>query len=105
MWVVRNNRLLPIQPFEVKGQPYHSNQLQALPRTYEQNSSLEMAWTRVAEDGTIAGEVIVPFYTQGHEGFDIHTREDIDKALFLISRGQAHLPALPERYKATEYTP
>ena len=40
-------------------------------RCYVQNASLEIAWCRVVtETGTIAGERVVPFFTEGIEGFD-----------------------------------
>ncbi len=54
-------------------QPWHSTPYQALPPVYVQNASLEIAWTRVVrERRTIAGDVLVPFLTEGYEGFDIN---------------------------------
>lgn len=105
MWVVRKNRLLPLLPFDLKGNPWHSSQYQALPRVYEQNASLEIAWSRVVQEGTIAGESVVPFFTQGFEGFDIHVQEDIEEALMLVRRGLVELPKLPLSEIASEYTP
>ena len=59
------------------GQPWHSTPYQALPVVYVQNASLEMAWTRVVfQQGTIAGTEIVPFMTEGLEGFDINDPHD-----------------------------
>ena len=58
-------------------QPWHSTPYQALPPVYVQNASLEIAWTRVVfERRTIAGDVLVPFLTEGYEGFDINDPHD-----------------------------
>jgi N-acylneuraminate cytidylyltransferase len=77
MWVVRGNRMLPLLPFGPEGQPWHSSQYQSLPDIYVQNASLEIAWSRVVYEGnTIAGNTIVPFLTEGNEGFDINSEYD-----------------------------
>jgi CMP-N,N'-diacetyllegionaminic acid synthase len=68
--------------------PYHSSPPQKLPPVYTQNASLEIAWTRTVQDsGTIAGTRIVPFFTQGLEGFDINTPDD-------WARAEAHAETL-----------
>lgn len=67
--------------------PWHSSPTQTLPQVYVQNASLEIAWRHVAlppsltvagthAEGTIAGEIVCPFFTIGWEGFDINTPED-----------------------------
>lgn len=77
MWVVRGGRLLPLLPFGPADRPWHSAQYQALPEVYVQNASLEIAWTRiVADTGTIAGSVIVPFLTEALEGLDVNSPRD-----------------------------
>ena len=77
MWVCRGNRLLPLLPLSPEEQPWHSSQYQALPAVYVQNASLEIAWTRVVRDSrTIAGVNIVPFLTEGYEGFDVNQTYD-----------------------------
>ena len=94
MWVLEGELIRPLlrQP---EGTPYHSRQYQALPEVYVQNSSLEIAWTRVAVDGgTIAGEQIVPFFTEGAEGFSIDYPEDVDRAEQLLVAGEARLPSI-----------
>ncbi|HEY6509998.1 MAG TPA: hypothetical protein VIY56_18375, partial [Vicinamibacterales bacterium] len=76
-------------------QPWHSTPYQALPPVYVQNASLEMAWTRVVlEGGTIAGDVLVPFFTEGYEGFDINDPTDWMVAERLLAEGAAQLPAV-----------
>lgn len=88
MWVVRGGRLLPLIPFGPEGQPWHSTPYQALPEIYVQNASLEIAWTRVVfETNSIAGSTIVPFFTQGREGFDINTPEDWIVAEKILAEG------------------
>ncbi|MBN1293318.1 MAG: acylneuraminate cytidylyltransferase family protein [Candidatus Latescibacteria bacterium] len=95
MWVVRNNRLFPLLPFTLNGQPWHSNQTQFLPEVYVQNASLEVAYTRVIFSGrTIAGEVVLPFFTQGYEGFDINRPEEWQRVEELITSGEALLPQI-----------
>ena len=93
MWVVRGTRMLPLLPFGPAEQPWHSTPYQALPPVYVQNASLEIAWTRVVlERRTIAGEVLVPFLTEGHEGFDINDQHDWMVAERLVADGAAALP-------------
>jgi N-acylneuraminate cytidylyltransferase len=95
MWVVRGNRMLPVMPFTLNGTPWHSNQYAALPEIYAQDASLEIAWSRIAlEQGTIAGETITPFISEGLEGFDINEPEDWLLAEHYLAQGQATLPTM-----------
>jgi CMP-N,N'-diacetyllegionaminic acid synthase len=87
--------LLPLSPPE---QPWHSSQYQSLPEVYVQNASLEIAWTRVVFEGrTIAGNVIMPFFTQGYEGFDVNQPVDWQLAEEWVKNGQATLPPVSQR--------
>jgi CMP-N,N'-diacetyllegionaminic acid synthase len=122
MWIVRGARMFPLLPFGLTPrsaddgypdearlsdadqasegvaagaieQPWHSTPYQALPPVYVQNASLEIAWTRmVFERGTIAGDVIVPFITEGYEGFDINDPHDWMIAERLLAEGVVRLP-------------
>jgi CMP-N,N'-diacetyllegionaminic acid synthase len=106
MWVVEGSRMSPLlstgsalEPSggraETPATPWHSTPYQALPRVYVQNASLEIAWTRVVREGqTIAGDVLMPFVTEGHEGFDINTAHDWIVAERLVADGTAALPAV-----------
>ena len=77
--------------------PWHSSQYQALPPVYAQNASLEIAWTRVvAEDRSIAGRVLTPFLTEGHEGFDVNRPHDWRLAEEFVGTGAASLPEVEE---------
>ena len=67
---------------------WHAGQYQALPEVYVQNSALEIAWTRVvSETGTREGRVVAPFFTEGHEGFNVDDEEDWERAERLVDRG------------------
>ncbi len=95
MWVVRGKRMYPLLPIGPAELPWHSTPYQALPVVYAQNASLEIAWTRVVFEGrTIAGEVIMPFFTEGYEGFDVNRPYDWQLAEELVETGQAQLPEI-----------
>lgn len=98
MWVVEGRRMRPLldQP-EPRTQPWHSTPYQALPRVYVQNASLEIAWTRIVlEKRTIAGDVLMPFITEGYEGFDINDPHDWVIAERLLADGAAGLPPVAQ---------
>jgi CMP-N,N'-diacetyllegionaminic acid synthase len=116
MWIVRGERMFPLLPFGLVApnpqsgedrlvppkprsgeggadQPWHSTPYQALPPVYVQNASLEIAWTRVVrERRTIAGDVLVPFLSEGYEGFDINDAADWMVAERLLADGTVTLP-------------
>lgn len=97
MWVARGGRLLPLLPLGTAQQPWHSTPYQALPEIYVQNASLEIARSRVVrESGTIAGEIVMPFFTRGAEGLDINAPEDWWYAEHLLERGEAQLPPVAQ---------
>jgi CMP-N,N'-diacetyllegionaminic acid synthase len=97
MWVVDGDRMTPLMPSAPGTQPSHSTPYQALPPVYVQNASLEIAWTRVVFDGrTIAGDVLMPFVTEGYEGFDINDPHDWMIAERLIADGEVSLPPVPQ---------
>jgi N-acylneuraminate cytidylyltransferase len=97
MWIKRGNRLLPLLPFGPEEQPWHSSQYPSLPLVYVQNASLEIAWLRtLRETRSIAGVNIVPFLTEGFEGFDVNHPYDWHIAELLVGRGEASLPPVAE---------
>jgi CMP-N-acetylneuraminic acid synthetase len=103
MWIVRGERMFPLLPFGPAEQPWHSTPYQALPTVYVQNASLEIAWTRVVfERRTIAGDVLVPFITEGHEGFDINDPYDWMIAEKLVAEGVVRLAPVPQAPYATQ---
>lgn len=120
MWVLHGDRMFPLLPFGLvppkpqgdgglvspkpqggeggpATQPWHSTPYQALPPVYVQNASLEIAWTRVVfERRTIAGDILVPFLTEGYEGFDINDSHDWMIAERLLADGAVTLPPVPQ---------
>ena len=93
MWVVRGNRMMPLLPLSPPEQPWHSSQYQSLPEVYVQNASLEIAWTRVVlQERTIAGTVLMPFLTEGYEGFDVNNPYDWNLAEHWVSNEEVQLP-------------
>jgi CMP-N-acetylneuraminic acid synthetase len=93
MWVIQGEGMVPLLPLNPAGTPWHSTPYQALPPVYVQNASLEIAWTRVLlEKGTIAGERVLPFLTEGCEGLDINDEKDWWYAEHLLARREAALP-------------
>jgi len=86
MFRVLDGYLFPILPYG--DTPWHSNPTQNLPEVFVQNASLEIAWTKTAlKKNSISGSLIVPFFTERNEGFDINTEEDFKRAEEIIRRG------------------
>jgi len=95
MWIVRGLRMHPLLPLGTAQQPWHSSQYQSLPEVYVQNASLEIAWSRVVSDArTIAGHVVMPFMTEGLEGFDVNDPMDWQLAELHVANDHAALPAV-----------
>jgi CMP-N,N'-diacetyllegionaminic acid synthase len=97
MWIVQGTLMRPLLP-QGDGVPLHSTQYAALPQVYVQNSSLEIAWTRVAlrEGGDIAGERVVAFLSDPATGFSIDYPEDWEAAERMMASGEATLPAVEQ---------
>jgi CMP-N-acetylneuraminic acid synthetase len=92
MWLVEGETMRPLLDQSDLDVPWHDSQFQALPKVYVQNSSLEIAWTRVAEEGTLGGLRRLPFFTEGLEGFSIDREDDWARAEALVESGEAALP-------------
>jgi CMP-N,N'-diacetyllegionaminic acid synthase len=92
MWVLEGAMLKPLLD-QGDGVPLHSTQYAALPPVYVQNSSLEIAWTRVAlEGGSIAGEQVVAFLSDPATGFSIDYPDDFERAERMLADAEATLP-------------
>ena len=92
MWLLDGDFMRPLweqTPGEV---PTHSRQTASLPDVYVQDSSLEIAWTRIVADGEIAGRRVVPFFAEGHEGFSIDYPDDFERAEEIAAREPGALP-------------
>jgi len=97
MWVVRGNRMMPLLPLGPAEQPWHSSQYPSLPEIYVQNASLEIAWSQVVlKDRTIAGNVVMPFFTADYEGFDVNNEYDWQLAEHMVQKGEATLPIVTQ---------
>ena len=96
MWVLEGELMRPLLEQPADGTPWHSKQYQSLPKVYVQNSSLEIAWTRVLRGPrpSIAGERVAPFLTEGAEGFSIDYPDDVERAERMVARGEAELPSI-----------
>lgn len=99
MWRIEGSRMQPVlENPDPAGTPWHSSQYAALPPVYVQNASLELAWTRVPlEQGTIAGKSVMPFISDGYEGFDLNKFEEWIIAEHLVNNGLVTLPELEKR--------
>jgi CMP-N-acetylneuraminic acid synthetase len=101
MWVLEGKTMRPLLDQSHLESAWHAGQYQALPEIYVQNSALEIAWTRVvSQTGTREGRVVAPFFTRGHEGFNIDDEEDWDRARRLLDGGEAALPEVERPYPA-----
>jgi CMP-N-acetylneuraminic acid synthetase len=89
MWVVEGETMQPLLDQSQLDVPWHDSQYQALPTVYVQSSALEVAWSRVVAEGTLGGQVRVPFFTDEHEGFNIDREEDWARAEALLAAGAA----------------
>jgi N-acylneuraminate cytidylyltransferase len=97
MWVLEGELMRPLLP-QPKGEiPTHSRQTAALPAVHVQDSSLEIAWTRIVAQREIAGRRVVPFLTGGAEGFSIDYPEDWEAAEQLAAAHPQSLPPDPGR--------
>jgi N-acylneuraminate cytidylyltransferase len=95
MWILDGELIRPLLPQRPEGTPTYSTQTKALQPVLVQNSSLEIAWTRVLEGERpeIAGPRITPFFTEGAEGFSIDYPDDFERAEEMVADG-VELPTI-----------
>jgi CMP-N,N'-diacetyllegionaminic acid synthase len=94
MWVREGDYIRPLLPQPEGETPTHSRQTAALPEVWVQDSSLEIAWTRVVHDGEIAGQRVVPFFPEGHEGLSIDYADELAEAERLAAAEPGLLPLI-----------
>lgn len=95
MWTIEGPVMKPL--LDQSGLPvaWHAMQYPQLPKVYIQNSSLEIAWTRVVtEHNTREGKVLAPFLTGEAEGFSIDYEQDWMLAQEMLRSGTATLPVI-----------
>lgn len=82
-------------PERAVGLPFHSRPTQTLPAVFAQNASLEIAWVKtVINRGSISGDRVMPFITEGYEGINIDTEDDWQRAASLVRDGLVGSPAV-----------
>ena len=67
MWVRDGDYIRPLLP-QTTGRSPRTRVRRRRCQVLVQDSSLEIAWTRIVADGEIAGERVVPFFPEGEEG-------------------------------------
>ncbi len=92
MWRIEGDLMNVV--LEIPGEvPSHSRQYADLPEVYIQDSSLEIAWMRaLTEHGSISGDRVAPFLTDGAEGFSIDYPDDWEAGERMVAAGEAELP-------------
>ena len=94
MWRIEGDAMVPLLPQRPGEVPTHSRQTASLPEVYVQDSSLEIAYTRIVAGGEIAGATVVPFLTEGHEGLSIDYPDELDAARALAAEDPDLLPRI-----------
>ena len=94
MWRVTGELMEPFLPQTPGEVPTHSRQYKSLPVVYVQDSSLEIARTRIVSEREIAGKRVVPFLTEGAEGFSIDYPDDWEAAERIAAEHPDLLPAV-----------
>jgi CMP-N,N'-diacetyllegionaminic acid synthase len=94
MWRIEGELMVPFMAQTPGEVPTHSRQTASLPEVFVQDSSLEIAWTRIAADGEIAGQRVVPFITEGFEGLSIDYPDELDAARRLAETDPGLLPPI-----------
>jgi CMP-N,N'-diacetyllegionaminic acid synthase len=92
MWRIAGDLMTPLLPQAPGEVPTHSRQTASLEPVYVQDSSLEIAWTRIVADGEIAGQRVVPFVTDGVEGLSIDYPDELAAAERLAADDPTLLP-------------
>jgi CMP-N,N'-diacetyllegionaminic acid synthase len=94
MWVRDGDYIRPLLPQPEGEVPTHSRQTASLPEVLVQDSSLEIAWTRIVADGEIAGARVVPFFPEDEEGISIDYPDDLERAERLAAERPELLPEI-----------
>jgi CMP-N,N'-diacetyllegionaminic acid synthase len=96
MWRIEGDVMVPFMSQTPGDVPTHSRQTAALPEVFVQDSSLEIAWTRIAAQGEIAGRTVVPFLTEGFEGLSIDYPDELEAARRLAETNPELLPPIED---------
>jgi len=86
-WETGNIFMYPCEDGETKGFPWFDLSTQSLGNIYVQNGCIHIAWTEtLTKFGNVSGDLIRPFFTEGREGIDINTKQDLEFAEWLMGR-------------------
>jgi N-acylneuraminate cytidylyltransferase len=97
MWRLEGERIIShyLNLARKPGPPPFTLPTQILSKVYIQNASLEIIHTKTIEEyGNVCGQSIIPFFTEGYEGFDLNTPDDWILAEELVKRGLVNLPEM-----------
>ena len=87
MWTVDGQKMSPLIDEKIGTTAWHSSPYTSLPKIYVQDASLEISKPEVLyQTQSISGLNIIPFTSQGYEGFDINTEEDWMLAEVLLAK-------------------
>ena len=92
MWRLEGELMVPLLPQSPGAVPTHSRQTASLEPVFVQDSSLEIAWTRIVAAGEIAGQRVVPFFPEGVEGLSIDYPDELAAAERLARSDLSLLP-------------
>jgi CMP-N-acetylneuraminic acid synthetase len=82
-YILDSGFLSPVLPHQhPSGAPWHSSQTTTLPRTWVQAGALEIGWCRIVRQGSITGDVILPYRitADSPQALDINTFADWEAA-------------------------
>ncbi len=83
--IMESGRMYSYDDELIGGFPTYDLPTQSLADVYCQNGCIHIAWTATLETfGNVSGDVIRPFFTEGNEGIDINTPEDLAYAEWLM---------------------
>lgn len=86
-WILRNGNMMdPYTHTRIMGFPSHDMATQSLIPVHCQNGCIHIAWVKTLEGGNYSGRAIKGFLTEGNEGIDINTEQDLQYAEWLMRK-------------------
>lgn len=102
MWLVEpdDDRMRSFSVLMGFGSEPYNRPYQTLQPIYVQNGCIEIAHCSViGKYKNVSGRKIIPFFTEGYEGYDLNTLDDWRFAEYLINIFVAKLPKIPAEYR------
>lgn len=98
MWIIEGDLMHPLLDQSHLEIAWHAGQYQALPKVYVQNSSLEIAWTKVVwQYNSREGKRITPFLTEQIEGFSLDYEDEWSLAEVWVVKNGNILPTVSKK--------